>query len=186
MARRLRILLAMAGLAGLGLALAPTVAAGDPCYHGYTIPAVTTQATSTVKLEPCAFVPTITRVAPGDTVTFTNVSEETHLVFGANATWGDRDTEIPARGTRSVRFDRAGIYPYSCALHRGMSGVVVVGNSGGSDAAAASTTSTSSGDGGQAILTAIGMSGLAGLAVIGWGAALIQRRRIAAAEAARS
>lgn len=174
MSRRVRVLLSLGGLIGLALVFVPAVAAGDPCYHGYTIPAVTTQATSTVKLEPCAFVPTITRIAPGDTVTFTNGSEFTHLVFGANATWGDRDAEIPAGGARSVRFDRPGTYPYSCALHRGMSGVIVVGDSGGSEAAAASTT-TSGSDGGLG--TTIALAGLGGLAVLGWGMALLQRRR---------
>ena len=62
MIRRLRMLVAIGGLLGLSLALAPGVAAGDPCYHGYTIPPPTTAETSTVKLEPCAFVPTTARV----------------------------------------------------------------------------------------------------------------------------
>lgn len=179
MSRRVRVLLSMGGLIGLALVFVPAVAAGDPCYHGYTIPPTTSEATTTVKLEPCAVVPTITRVAPGDTVTFTNVSEFAHLVFGANATWGDRDTEIPAAGTRSVRFDRAGIFPYSCALHRGMSGVIVVGDSGGSEAAAASTT-TSGSDGGLG--TTFALAGLGGLAALGWGMALLQRRRAATPE----
>ena len=185
--RRLRVLLSLAGLLGLGLALAPGVAAGDPCYHGYVVPAVTSEATSTVKLEPCAFVPTTARIPVGTTVNFTNVSLEPHLVTGSNAKWGDRDKQLGAGASLAVRFDTPGVYAYSCALHRGMTGVIVVGGGAGSDAAAAaSTTSSSSGDGDGAMLTAVGMSGLAGLAAVGWGAAWLQRRRSAAAEAARS
>ena len=174
MFRRLRALLAIGGLLGLALVLAPAaVVAGDPCYHGYTIPPTTSEATTTVNLEPCAFVPTAARVAPGTTVTFANVSEMPHLVTGANASWGDRDAEIAAGASRTVTFDRAGIYPFSCALHRGMTGVIVVGDGDLSDAAAAVSTSTAGTD--QAVILAI--SGLGGLAALGWALAIIQRRR---------
>jgi plastocyanin len=173
MIRQLRALLAIGGLIGLALALAPGVAAGDPCYHGYTVPPTTSEATATVNLEPCAFVPTAARVAPGTAVTFVNVSAEPHLVTGANAAWGDRDAEIAAGASRTVTFDRSGIYPFSCAVHRGMTGVIVVGEPDMSDVAAAASTSTAGTD--QA--TVLAMSGLAGLAVVGWGLAIIQRRR---------
>ena len=179
MIRRLRTLLAIGGLLGLSLALAPAVAAGDPCYHTYTIPPPTSAETSTVQLEPCAFVPTMARVAPGTTVTFTNVSDENHLVTGANASWGDRDAELAAGSTRTVRFDRPGIYAYSCALHRGMSGVIVVGEPDLSDAASAASTTTGGPDQG----VALAMSGLAGVAVLGWALAIIQRRRTPAVQA---
>ena len=174
MFRRLRVLLAIGGLISLALALAPGVAAGDPCYHGYTIPPTTSAATSTVNLEPCAFVPTTARVSAGTTVTFDNVSEMSHLVLGANGSWGDRDLELAAGAARTVRFDRPGIYPFSCALHRGMTGVIVVGSPDASDLAAAAPTSTAGTD--QAVVLA--MSGLGGLAVVGWALAIIQRRRV--------
>jgi plastocyanin len=178
MIRRLRTILAIGGLVGLSLALAPGVAAGDPCYHGYTIPPPTSAETSTVKLEPCAFVPTTARVAPGTTVTFTNASLESHLVLGSNSSWGDRDAELAAGATRTVRFDQPGIYAYSCALHRGMTGVIVVGQPDVSEAAPAASTSTGGTD--QGVVLA--MSGLAGVAVLGWALAIIQRRRAPAAE----
>jgi plastocyanin len=182
MIRRLRALLAIGGLFGLALALAPGVAAGDPCYHGYTIPPTTSEATATVNLEPCAFVPTAAHVAPGTTVTFDNVSEMPHLVMGANASWGDRDAELAPGTAQTARFDRPGIYPFSCALHRGMTGVIVVGEPDMSDAsAAAASTSTTGAD--QA--TVVAMSGLAGLAVLGWALAIIQRRRAPAPLALR-
>jgi plastocyanin len=178
MIRRLRTLLAIGGLLGLSLALAPGVAAGDPCYHGYTIPPPTSAETSTVRLEPCAFVPTTANVAPGTTVTFTNVSLENHLVLGSNASWGDRDAELAAGSTRTVRFDQPGIYAYSCAFHRGMTGVIVVGEPDLSGAAAAASTSTGGMD--QGVVLA--MSGLAGFAVLGWALAIIQRRRASSAQ----
>lgn len=179
MIHRLRTLLAVGGLIGLSLALAPGVAAGDPCYHGYTIPASTSAETSTVTLEPCAFVPTQARVAPGTTVTFTNASLENHLVTGANASWGDRDAELGAGAARTIRFDQPGIYAYSCAIHRGMTGVIVVGEPDLSDAASATATLTAGTD--QGVVLA--MSGLAGFAVLGWAVAIIQRRRTQAPQA---
>ena len=176
MTRRLRALLAIGGLVGVALAMAPGVAAGDPCYHGYTIPPTTSAATTTVNLEPCAFVPTAAHVAPGTTVTFVNTSGEPHLITGANASWGDRDAEMAAGASRSVTFDRAGVYPFSCSIHRGMTGVIVVGEPDISDAAvAAASTSTAGTD--QAVVVA--MSGLGALAVVGWAVAFLQRRRAA-------
>lgn len=176
MVRRLRTLLAIGGLIGLALAMAPGVAAGDPCYHGYTIPPATSAETSTVNLEPCAFVPTTAEVTTGTTVTFANVSEMPHLITGANAAWGDRDAELAGGDSRTVTFDRPGIYAYSCALHRGMTGVIVVGDAGVSDADAAAATTSSTPGTDQAVLLV--MSGLAGFAVLGWALAIIERRRM--------
>ena len=182
MIRRLRILLATSGLLAMTLVMAPGVAAGDPCYHGYTVPPVTTTETSTVNLEPCAFVPTIAQVDPGTTVTFVNVSEMPHLVTGANASWGDRDAELDAGATRTARFDQPGIYAYSCALHRGMTGVIVVGDPAASDAAAAAATTPSGPDG----TTLMVIAALAGVVVLGWALALIRRRRSTGAQPART
>jgi plastocyanin len=170
----------------LSLAVAPTVLAGDPCYHGYTIPPTTTAATDTVRMDPCAFLPTNAKVAPGTTVTFTNTSSEAHLLFGANAAWGDRDAEIPAGKSVTVTFDKPGVYAFACALHRGMSGAVIVGDVGDPvDAAgAARTGSGSSGPGGLESGT-IAMLALGGIAVAGWALALASlaprvRRRVIA------
>ena len=104
-----------------------TTVAGDPCYHDFELPARRCVATSQVKLEPCAFSPTIARVPVGATVTFANDGDFTHLVTGANQKVG-----LARRGAAPVlqgsyTFDKAGTYPYACALHRGMSGVIVVG-----------------------------------------------------------
>jgi plastocyanin len=133
-----RRLIALFGLPAATAALlvwlgaAPLTAAGDPCYHGFTMPEDTTGSDAQVKLMPCAFAPTVTSVGVGATVTFFNGPDFTHLITGANQSWGSRDVELAPGKTVSYTFDKAGVYPYACALHRGMSGVIIVG-----DAAAA-------------------------------------------------
>jgi plastocyanin len=176
--RRLRALtgatiLALATLAALSAA--PAALAGDPCFHGYSIPPSTTEATSSVRMEPCAFVPTNVRVDAGATVTFTNASGEVHLLTGANQAWGDREKEIGPGETVSMTFAEPGVYAFSCAIHRGMTGAVIVGGADGATAAAP-VSSTESGTG---LLVPVAIVGLAGLAALGWAAALLQRRRLA-------
>ena len=113
----------------LWLIAAPTASAGDPCYHDFDMPETTSvEATNQIKLMPCAFGPTIAQVAVGSKVTFFNGPDFAHLVTGANQAWGSRDAEIQPGGTVSYTFDKAGVYPYACALHRGMSGAIIVGD----------------------------------------------------------
>jgi plastocyanin len=122
----------------LWLIAAPTASAGDPCYHGFDIPKTTSvEATNQVKLMPCAFGPTIAQVAVGSKVTFFNGPDFVHLVTGANQAWGSRDAEIQPGGTVSYTFDTAGVYPYACALHRGMSGAIIVGDASAANGGAA-------------------------------------------------
>jgi plastocyanin len=142
-------LAATSSLAILWLIAAPTASAGDPCYHDFSMPTTSTQAATEIKLMPCAFAPTIANVPVGSKVTFFNGPDFVHLVTGANQSWGSRDVEIQPGGKVSYTFDREGVYPYACALHRGMSGAIIVGNavatSGGGGAAAgtgAQTTGT--------------------------------------------
>jgi plastocyanin len=119
-----------------GLVLAPRVAAGDPCYHGFDIPARTEATESQIKVGPCFFAPTVAHVGVGDTVTFFNGEGFIHLITGANAEWGSRDAELAPESQVSFTFDKPGVYPYACALHRGMSGVIVVGDAASARGAA--------------------------------------------------
>jgi plastocyanin len=140
-------LAATSTLAIVWLFAAPAASAGDPCYHDFAIPTTSTEVATQIKLMPCAFGPTVAQVAVGSTVTFFNGPDFTHLVTGANQAWGSRDAEIRPGGTVSYTFDKAGVYPYACALHRGMSGTIVVGDAvattgGGATAAGATTTGT--------------------------------------------
>ena len=131
MRRRLAAPLSLLTLVGsllVWLAAVPIVSAGDPCYHGFSMPPETTASSAQVSLLPCAFSPTVTQVDVGETVTFTNGTDFTHLVTGANQAWGSRDIELQPGATTSYTFDTAGAYPYACALHRGMAGVILVGD----------------------------------------------------------
>jgi plastocyanin len=136
--------LGLSGLIGaaafglLGLVAAPRTLAGDPCYHGFEIPSRTDAAETQIKVGPCFFGPTVARVPVGATVTFFNGPGFTHLITGANAEWGSRDVELKPEASVSYRFDKPGVYPYACALHRGMSGAIVVGDAAGAAAVATS------------------------------------------------
>jgi len=152
--RRLAPLLGLATvLSGLLLwvVAVPLVSAGNPCFHDFKIPAASTGTGSEVKLDACAFTPTITSVAVGSTVTFRNGPNFTHLITGANQAWGSRDVEVQPNRTVSYTFDAAGTYPYACALHPGMSGVIVVGDvasaAGGTAGSISGAGTTTSGTG---------------------------------------
>jgi plastocyanin len=120
--------LVIPALLALSLVTPATVAAGDPCYHGYVMPPATSGTDTQIKLLPCSFAPTVTFVEPGAEVTFFNGPDYTHLITGANQVWGSRDVEVLPNGTVSYTFEEEGVYPYACALHVGMSGAIVVGD----------------------------------------------------------
>lgn len=124
--RLLRLLAALALLAA-SLAVAAPAAAGNPCYHGFSVPPLTDGPDTQVRMMPCAFAPTVVRVTPGTTVTWPN-GQFPHLLTGANQEWGSPDEEISAGQTVAYRFDRPGSYPYACVLHPGMVGAGVVGD----------------------------------------------------------
>jgi plastocyanin len=63
------------------------------------MPAATVASDRDIRLEPCAFSPTITNVAVGATVTFHNGPGLTHLITGANQAWGSRDVEVQPNKT---------------------------------------------------------------------------------------
>ena len=201
--RRIVVLLMSLGLLALAGLFASPVQAGDPCYHGFVIPARTTASENQIKVAPCAFAPTVTTVAAGSTVTFFNGPDYTHIITGANAEWGSRDVEIKPDSEVSYTFNKPGIYPYACALHRGMSGTIIVGDlaaavgagtaaggttggttTGGTtsgQAPAASTGSaTASGSMPIAIVAGAGAGALAGAAAV-WLA--MRRRRTSIADA---
>jgi plastocyanin len=153
MSRRLVVTVATLAFLALALGAAPATLAGDPCYHDFDIPVRSEGSEPQIKLMPCAFAPTITRVPVGTTVEFFNGPGFVHLITGANQEWGSRDAEIKPGGKVSYTFDKAGIYPFACALHRGMSGAILVENAstaaapfggatGTAGAAAAAGTST--------------------------------------------
>jgi len=140
---RIARLLTLPALIALGMASAPGASAGNPCFHGYMMPPSTTGPGTDVKLMPCAFQPTVTVVDEGTAVNFINGPDFTHLITGASQEWGSPDVEVQPNQTVSYTFDTAGVYPYACVLHPGMSGAIVVGDL--ADAVAAGTTDSTTG-----------------------------------------
>jgi plastocyanin len=140
-------LLAITSLLAVGVVGAPSVSAGNPCFHDFTMPRATTESGTEVKLLSCAFQPTVTRVPVGATVTFFNGPNFSHLITGANQAWGSPDVELQPGATVAYTFDTAGVFPYACVLHPGMSGAIAVGDL--AEAWAVGTTTGAGSDGGS-------------------------------------
>ena len=88
-------------------------------------------------------------------------------------------------GLLLASFGLAGVYAFSCALHTGMSGAVIVGDGGLHVGAAAAPVSSATSGANGSQLVPIAIVGLAGLAALGWAAALLQRRRPVRTESPR-
>jgi hypothetical protein len=84
-----------------------------------------------VRMGPCSFSPTVVHVPTGTEVRFLNTAEVDHLVVGESQTWGTQFALVPGKELART-FAEKGVYPFSCPLHPGMVGAVVVG---GADAA---------------------------------------------------
>lgn len=184
-----RLLLPVAVLPGTllllaGALVAPALAGGGCGGAGAE---ASEASSSVVKIDGCAFVPTIDRVQVGAEITFLNSGMTPHDVTGTMGTWGSRLLEPGA--SWSTRFARPGIYAYSCSLHPGMAGVIVAGAGApagavaanvGSDGAQVSDVPLDPGadaaDGGSSASTAAAFGG-AGLVVGVLGTGLLLRRR---------
>lgn len=102
---------------------------------------VTDARATTISIKSFCFTPTILRIRPGQTVTWTNRDPFPHTVIGANATWGSFEV-LKAKHEVTYRFVRPGVYSYVCTFHPGMVGTVVVGNANGPGAAGPYATAT--------------------------------------------
>ena len=80
------------------------------------------------------FDPAMIRVSPGQTVTWTNRDPADHTVTGVAGSFGDYGSLRPGASV-AFKFSRDGLYPFFCALHPGMVGVVAVGTGTGLGAA---------------------------------------------------
>jgi plastocyanin len=99
------------------------LAGGGGCFQ------LDTQGTgTTVTLTERCFSPTVLYVQPGSTVTWKNEDGLRHVVAGSLNSWGSPVT-LEAGQALTHNFATAGIFPYSCPLHYGMNGVVIVGDS---------------------------------------------------------
>lgn len=118
---RIGIMAVVAGAAlwgGSGIAFA-----GGGCHQ---VP--TASRGNTVDVTDLCFVSTVLYVKPGTDVTWTNRDSMTHVVVGVGDMWGDPNISLLQGDTVSYRFDQDGVFPYSCLIHPGMVGAIVVGD----------------------------------------------------------
>jgi plastocyanin len=168
-------LLLTLGLLLLGGAVAVGAKAGGGCHSPDSIRA-TDGAGTTVNIESCAFGPTITRVPVGETVSFVNADVAPHNVIGLGTAWGT--TDDLATGDRfSHTFAAAGIYPYACTLHAGMTGAIAVGESETVLANATSPLAATAAATDAGFPIGIVLAGAGGLAIGALGAGILGRRR---------
>jgi plastocyanin len=95
----------------------------------------TTRRGDSVDIADLCFDATVLYVEPGTDVTWTNRDAMSHVVVGVGDSWGDPGISLLQGDTVSYRFDRDGVYPYSCLIHPGMVGAIVVGDGVGTDLA---------------------------------------------------
>jgi len=106
---------------------APTGQAATPT-TGPAAPAPTTPgqpagAFAAVDIEDFAYRPGTLNARVGQKVVWSNQDSAPHTVTANNLTWGKNI----APGSTYVRvFDRPGTFPYHCAIHRDMRGILVV------------------------------------------------------------
>jgi plastocyanin len=104
------------------ISAAPSALAGGGGCHS---PATEAKGTA-VEIKDACFTPTNLHVQPGDQVTWVNRDSFSHVVAGTGGTWGRFDGM--GKGARlTFRFDHPGVYAYTCFLHPGMNGTVIVG-----------------------------------------------------------
>lgn len=179
MARRILFALGATALAVFAIPAGPAVAGGGGC-HG---PA-TTGAGDAVEMVDACFTPTTLEVGVGDTVTFVNRDPMPHNVSAMG--WGK--LEPMAQGDWfTTTFAEAGVYPFACTYHTGMTGLIVVGDTtagegdqvalgaGSGSSPAAAVAATSSATDGRSVAGWL-VPGAIGL-LLGLGAGWFARRR---------
>ncbi len=119
---RLVIAAALATIALAGFAAGPAQAGGS-CH----LAVATTGAGIRVDIKELCFTPVVLYARQGQTVTWTNRDPVEHTVTGLGFAWGS-DGSLTKGESVTYRFTEDGVYPYSCVLHPGMVGAVMVGN----------------------------------------------------------
>lgn len=164
----------VAVMAGSALwAASGTASAGGGCHQ-----APSAGRGDAVEMQELCFVSTVLYVKPGSDVTWTNRDSMAHVVVGVGDTWGDPGISLFRGDMVSYRFDEDGVYPYSCLIHPGMVGAIVVGDGIGTsltgvvpatgetvDAAADAAAPVAAGDTGTIVVwvaVALVLGGLAG------------------------
>ena len=172
MYRRSLALLTAVLLLLLAGALPAIVVAGGGCHGDADGSAYMEGAgTTVIRMDTCSFAPTVSRVATGTTVRFLNTATIQHQVVGRSGTWGS--VLLDPGKEHSETFAAAGVYPYTCPLHPGMVGAIVVGDGAagddsaqGADLASAVQPASAQPANDPASVAIVGLAGLAiGLAL---------------------
>jgi plastocyanin len=125
--RRAVLLIVIAGAATL--TTGPAALAGGGCHGAATQQDDRGEEAATVEMVDACFSASITTVDPGTEVTFVNLDEGVTHNVGGNL-WGNLE-DMYAGDTYTAIFDEAGIYPFACSYHPGMTGAIVVGDGKG-------------------------------------------------------
>jgi plastocyanin len=95
---------------------------------GLTVPLALAPAAAarvqSVQIRNFAFVPAVVTVAPGTTVTWTNMDEDPHTVTATGK--GFRSPALDGGDKFSFTFNTPGAFQYFCSLHPHMVGKIVV------------------------------------------------------------
>lgn len=130
--RREMLLCLIAGTATVVLGMPGAALAGGGCHGSVTQNDARDEKVATVRMVDACFTATVTTVDPGAPVTFANTDlGVTHNVGGNR--WGHFEDMIEGDAF-TVTFDEAGIYPFACNYHPGMTGAIVVGDGKGAGA----------------------------------------------------
>ncbi len=127
--RRGMLLCVVVGAAMVVVGVPGTALAGGGCHSGVTENDATGEKDATVRMVDACFTATVTTVDPGQPVTFANTDlGVTHNVGGNQ--WGHFEDMVEG-DTFTVTFDEAGVYPFACNYHPGMTGAILVGSGKG-------------------------------------------------------
>jgi plastocyanin len=119
-ARRTLLVLAATAICALALPAVPAFAGGGGCGS-----APTAGVGDVVEIAKGCFNPTALQVDPGATVTFVNLDHYPHNVSALG--WGHLN-DLGEGDSFTTTFDEAGVYPFACQYHAGMTGAIVVGD----------------------------------------------------------
>jgi plastocyanin len=188
--RRTTLLCVLVGAATMVLGFPSAGIAGGGCHGTMTQADATDRDEAIVRMVDACFDASVLRVDRGTSVTF--VHEDPGLVHNVGGTeWGFYG-EMRKGDTFTATFDDAGVYPFACSYHPGMTGAIVVGDALGAGTgwtvlndspvqsppkrAAAASTETVSSEGTSALaLIAIGMVGAAAGVAVASGVGRLRR-----------
>jgi plastocyanin len=82
------------------------------------------QSASMIVMKNFDFMPMSLTVAAGTTVTWKNLDGEPHTVVSDSGLY--RSAALDQNDTFSFKFDKPGVYKYTCSIHPKMTGSIVV------------------------------------------------------------